>query len=83
MATPTPILQLQIYSEESIIYTATRMNHTTRKQKRVITIRYTGRKQCKVQLRVRIIQLSEIQVNTEETGQNRVGTKLYTQWGQM
>jgi hypothetical protein len=50
-----------MHSEKHIKDTGTqKINHTTSKQKRAIKITYTGKTKCKVQLRVRIIQTSEI-----------------------
>jgi len=61
-----------MYSEQHIKDTGTQtINHTTSKQKRAIKITYTGKTQCKVQLRVRIIQTSEIRDISKKTAQNK------------
>jgi hypothetical protein len=66
-----------MHSKQHVKDTGTqKINHTTSIQKRAIKITYTGKTQCKVQLRVRIIQTSEIkEIFLRKQCKTRVGTK--------
>jgi hypothetical protein len=64
---------MQMYSEQHIKDTGIQTINHTSKQKRAIKIIYTGKTQCKVQLRVRIIHTSEIRNLSKVTVQNNKG----------